>query len=249
MNSSKVLPEPVVAVVARCMDVVTRDERHYLELGYRRLIYATLGLDPVEAFARRCALYILSAEKVLPIWERHVPNDPAPREAIAHAKEFVRLVRSGQMTPESAEAFAKEHYLALDGYFLENYYRDPSEEPDVNGPGRERVNWAYVVNCGQTAEALLRDVLQEYDIWYGSDTEPGTQEVVDETLVDRDVDPEERGVEYVAATSWCGILHDPRPTASSDIGGIRARFHEFWFWWLKEAVPTAYGTVSTGPWS
>jgi hypothetical protein len=44
------------------------------------------------------------------------------------------------------------------------------------------------------------------------------------------------GVEYMAATAFCGVMYDPWDHST----GVRERFHEFWSWWLHEAVPTAY---------
>src|SRR5438128_798928 len=78
------------SVIERARSVVMNDPAHNLAPFYRALIYSLFG-DPNEESTRirRGKLAIMTAEKVLPIWQHELPNDLWLRQIINTAKDLI----------------------------------------------------------------------------------------------------------------------------------------------------------------
>jgi len=84
------LPEAVTQAIAQAREALDRNPRSDLNRGYRHVIWAALGPRDEQGRHRRARLAIISAQRVLPIWERTWPKDRKPHEVLALAEHVLR---------------------------------------------------------------------------------------------------------------------------------------------------------------
>jgi hypothetical protein len=80
-------------VIEKALTAVGRHPKHDLDLGYRHAIWANLESATDKTIQgktvgarRRLLLAILSARKVLPLWEKVEPYDKTPHQCLAKAE-------------------------------------------------------------------------------------------------------------------------------------------------------------------
>jgi len=85
--------EALAQAIDRAREDMRGDPRGVLDRVHRHLIWAALGVRDAQGRRRRARLAIISARRVLSIWERHWPKNREPfwewwvREAVPEAGE------------------------------------------------------------------------------------------------------------------------------------------------------------------
>jgi Immunity protein Imm5 len=206
---------------------IRRHPEDDLPLGYRQAIkmalgpYYDIGKNNLQSpaavgYKRRGVLAILTARYVQPIWQQVTPTEDLSQEEIDRGLPARTLLRAQKyLTGELTVGSAKEFYRFYNLIWQDVLSLMQTEDIDQTWP----------VGAGWAAlKALLgmrADFKFEIDL-----------SRTDESI--RDIDA--RDYEFHAVVAYANGTPD-WPNAD------QARRHQFWNWWLTEAIPIAWNAV------
>lgn len=102
------LPDDLRHALDDDLAAVAAEDQHWLVLGRRVRLWRLLGDGP-EGRERRLRLMELCVERVLPVWDRHFPEDDQPRQHL----RIARQVAAGEV--DAGDAVQETHQAAFDG--------------------------------------------------------------------------------------------------------------------------------------
>lgn len=225
------LPEEVQEAVERAYSAMLRHPQSALLPAYRQAIYAALGpladpstpIDPLndpETYRVRLTLDLFTVRRVLPIWESEQPQARWPQR-------LLRIVEGVLQKTVNPEVACTEADVASDQLDDHNFGKAESDaETASEEPGSKHISSSAYFVCSAALEAL-------YDACglYRFDGDPFSEQDTDDVL-----DAYSSDVAFWAADAYAGGLWDPQSDPS--------RRREFWEWWLKEAVSSAWETAT-----
>ncbi len=202
----------LVSAIKAAHEAMLQNSQSDLSLGYRHSIWAALG-PRADSFQvpkpfglhRRATLAILSARRVIPIWESVWPNDNTPHHILVEAGQ----VLNGLVEPQTADRDFGEFWTYMDSL-------------------ASRLKNSSAVMVGYSAAKALCTALfdEKFDPFH-----------INYELTDADVDPYDSDAAFAAAVAYAG-------GTIWNTDSISSKRREFWEWWLGEAVPSAWDSVS-----
>ncbi len=212
-NDGGTLPSALSQAIESAYAAMERHPEHMLPPVYRQAIYRAIGpqSDPLshQVLGR---LALLSARRVLPIWQRTRPDDHTPERLLATAEDMM----SGRWDRALDEAVAEQAWDWLTNLKMEHS----------------------TTFAAHAAVIALFDMLVDVrGNWYGV---PGGGFLEGVSIGQNDMDDKffDPGI-CDAAMFAVSAYADPQWDREYD----PAKSHEFWTWWLREAIPTAWATV------
>ena len=204
-----IIPLVLRETISKALLEVEQNEYHDLPLGHRHAGYAKLGpylgtSSDKTGHKRRTLLALLTAQHVLPIWERERAEDDTPRIIL----DKVYRILANQLDAAQVQDDVGRYWTYMDNVAFETEGRAP-------------------VGAGLAALSALQVAIsdEEFD-----------PESINLNLTDEDVDAYDHDAVFPAAADYAG---GPTWVPESDA----AKRREFWHWWLKEALPTAWWGV------
>jgi len=208
-GDSAALPSALSQAIESAYAAMERHPEHMLLPVYRQAIYRAIGPqgDPMshQALAR---LALLSAWRVLPIWQRQRPDDHTPERLLATAEDMM----TGPWGSALHEAVAERAWHWLTSLKMEH-------------------------SAVFAAHAAVVTVSGVRGDWYGA---PGGGFLEGVSIGENDMDDKffDPGI-CDAAMFAVSAYAEPQWDREYD----PAKGHEFWTWWLREAIPMAWATV------
>ena len=196
---------------------VQADPQHRMSPYRRRELYAAFE-DPVEAATQRalCWLAVITAKKVLPIFQQRYPDDTLPQELLVTAISVLQ----GKIDTEQVEDILDKGCHASAGAW--GY-----DEREIPWPVWQAGNASYLAlneACGYQPLSYLPDYYK------GDVLTPWTDEYLCESGV-----PDTAAAAAIAVSSdRYGRTFDPEKSLM------------FWRWWLLEAIPQSVEAAHRG---
>jgi hypothetical protein len=200
-------------LLADLLDAVQRKPTHDLLPVQRNMVYGQLGSATApEGWSRRAWLAILTARRVLPLWQRERPDDTRAEALLALAETVLPAAVAAGNTEDRPEFAAAWRDATTAQRWLLDDYGALDREPSI------------------VAYNAFGAIVQALFLALGFD--PFEDAVLDEGDTDIDVDPWSSDTAEWASVAVAG------PIAESDSDS--AERLAFWAWWLTEAVPEAW---------
>ncbi len=225
------LPEELVLLVRTALGEMEADPQHRLAPQRRRQIYDVCGasLDPPGRLVRGW-LAVITARRVLPLFQAEFPDDTLPQELLDTA---IRCLQ-GQVDESTADDIQDHGYHASGNAW---------------GHDEAEITWnadlAGAAAYHALKEARGQEPLCDLDRFFklgvvswpsgemiGSTAAPlRADQFVDEDLCQIDNSDTAANAAVAFACDPGGPLCDP------------SKLHEFWTWWLTQAIPEAWETA------
>ncbi len=209
------LPESVQALTDTILAAIRSRAQHEMDPLRRRAIYQAFAATDAPTTPRWLAA--LTAQRLLPRFQQHYPNDPLPQELLTLA---LRLLHGEEQDPATVEAMLDQGYHASGnawGY----------DECEIPWP---------VWLAGNTAYHALKEAIGHPPLSFLPDYYKGNVLTPwnDKDLCECDFCDTASAAAIASASDDLGQHIDP------------ANQLEFWTWWLTDAMPAAYRNARQG---
>lgn len=209
------LPRSIQALIDAAKVAVEADSQHALDPLHRLAIYE--AFSDTEAATAPCWLAVVTAQRMLPIFQQHYPDDHFPEELLTTA---LNIMQGTEVEPAVLENMLDQGHHASAGAW---------------GYDEHEIPWP-VWLAGNTAYHALSEVagylpLRNLPDYYKGDvlTKWTDQDLCEYPYCDT------AGAAAIASASDCyGQSIDP------------AKQLAFWRWWLTDAMVIAYRSASQG---
>lgn len=219
------LPHEIKIVVATALDEVAVHPKHFLHPKTRRTLYDLIqSLFPITARQIRGWTAFITAQRVLPIFERSLPDERMPRRLLALAQRV--LVGSLPSTSWRVKRYVDVSYHAA-GHC---WGRDEEEVPysaDIAGSAARKA----------ILEVLGYEPLRNLHYLHVF-TSP--QSLSGDDLSDLHLATDGQG-------DTAGTAAIAYATAGDNLNAAPQRLNDFWQWWLQEAIPQGWKQARNQP--
>lgn len=222
-TSSLSLPDSLSGVVNEALAAVRASPSHRFAPHQRQAVYA--ALSPVSDslnYRVRAWLAIITARRVLPIFQQALPLEEMPRRLIDLAEAVVQ----GKLAADSME---------VKSYADQSYHR-------MSSARLATMPWPVHLAAYAARKALLEacgiEPLSDLDeccmYTFDGDAIPGSEWTDEDLCLDEAGDAASAAAVASAADTSTSFATTSTPACEP------AKLLEFWEWWLTEAVPAAW---------
>jgi hypothetical protein len=219
------LPQEIKMAVMVALDEVAIHPKHFLHPKTRRTLYDLLqSLLPTTAQQIRGWTAFITAQRVLPIFERTLPDERMPRRLLALAQRIL----VGSLSPKSWRV---------------QRYVDVSYHAAGHSWGRDEEEVPYSADiAGYAARKAILEVLGYEPLrnLHYLHVFADQQRLSGDNLSDLQLASDEMGDTASAAAIAYAIESDDPSEASE-------RLRYFWEWWLQDALTQGWKQAHTNP--
>ena len=214
------LPTELQHSIDQALEAILNHPQHLLSTRHRRAIYNAFGaVENRNAEQARVRLAVMTAWRVLPVWQRVWPSDSLPQFALRTAGEVLQ----GIVDAQTVEVEVSDASDVLED--LRNT-REGQAHLDALFAGQAAISaLAKAFKLRSVVPARLAARINDYNSYMAA-------EEIDLLSWEILWVEENNDTALWAAAAFAGGIGDIRPDP--------AKQGTFWEWWLTEAVPTAW---------